>query len=84
MLGLDRIAEVVAQHPEHTELTLEALIALGLLRRKNGLLKVLANGVLTSAVTIHAHKFSKSAKEAIEKAGGKAVVIGEADSAAQA
>jgi ribosomal protein L15 len=26
---------------------------------------------------VHAHKFSKSAKEAIEKAGGKVVVIGE-------
>ncbi len=31
---------------------------------------------LTKAVTIHAHKFSKSAAEKIEKAGGKAVVVG--------
>jgi large subunit ribosomal protein L15 len=31
---------------------------------------------LTSALTIHAHKFSKSAVEKIEKAGGKAVVLG--------
>ena len=34
------------------------------------------NGELTSALTIHAHKFSKSAVEKIEKAGGKAVVLG--------
>jgi large subunit ribosomal protein L15 len=31
---------------------------------------------LTSAITIHAHKFSKSAVEKIEKAGGKVVVLG--------
>jgi len=37
---------------------------------------VLNNGELTKAVTIYAHKFSKTAKEAIEKAGGKAILIG--------
>ena len=78
VLSLDRIAEVVAQDAANAELTHERLIALGLLRKKNGLIKVLNNGELTSAVTVHAHKFSKSAKEAIERAGGKAIVIGEA------
>ena len=77
VLGLDRIAEVVAQDAANTELTHERLISLGLLRRKKGLVKVLANGELTAAVTVHAHKFSKAAREAIERAGGKAVVIGE-------
>ena len=75
VLGLDRIAELVAANGT-TEFTLETIVALGLLRRKNGLIKVLNNGELTSAVTVHAHKFSKTAKEAIEKAGGKAIVIG--------
>jgi large subunit ribosomal protein L15 len=75
VLGLDRVAELVAEHGT-TEFTLETIIGLGLLRRKNGLIKVLNNGELTKAVTIHAHKFSKTAKEAIEKAGGKAIVIG--------
>jgi large subunit ribosomal protein L15 len=74
VLGLDRVAELVEQGT--TEFTLETIISLGLLRRKNGLIKVLNNGELTKAVTIHAHKFSKTAKEAIEKAGGKAIVIG--------
>jgi large subunit ribosomal protein L15 len=37
---------------------------------------VLGNGEIKSAVTVHAHKFSKSAQEKIEKAGGKVVVIG--------
>jgi large subunit ribosomal protein L15 len=74
VLGLDRVAELVELGT--TEFTLETIISLGLLRRKNGLIKVLNNGELTKAVTIYAHKFSKTAKEAIEKAGGKAIVIG--------
>ena len=52
------------------------IVSLGLLRKKNGLIKVLNNGEIKVAVTVHAHKFSKTAQEAIEKAGGKAVVIG--------
>src|SRR6516225_7136520 len=48
---------------------------LGLLRKKNGLIKVLNNGEIKVAVTVHAHKFSKTAQEAIEKAGGKAILI---------
>ena len=75
VLGLDRIAEIVAAVPG-TEFTLENIISLGLLRKKNGLIKVLNNGAITTAVTVHAHKFSASAKEAIEKAGGKAILIG--------
>jgi len=37
--------------------------------------KVLGDGELAGAVEIHAHKFSKSALQKIEKAGGKAVVL---------
>ena len=46
------------------------------LTHKGALIKVLGSGELTSAITIHAHKFSKSAVEKIEKAGGQAVVAG--------
>ena len=38
-------------------------------------LKVLATGEITKAVTVKANSFSKAAKEAIEKAGGKAEEI---------
>jgi len=38
-------------------------------------LKVLGDGEITKAMTVSAHKFSKSAKEKIEKAGGKCVVL---------
>ena len=75
VLGLDRVAEIVAAG-DTSEFTLDRIIELGLLRKKKGLIKVLNNGELTTAVTIHAHKFSATAKEAIEKAGGQAIVIG--------
>jgi large subunit ribosomal protein L15 len=42
---------------------------------KIDLVKILGNGELTEAVTVHAHKFSKSAKDKIEKLGGKAITI---------
>jgi large subunit ribosomal protein L15 len=75
VLGLDRIAEINEASSE-TEFTLDKIVSLGLLRKKNGLIKVLNNGEIKVAVTVHAHKFSKTAQEAIEKAGGKAVLIG--------
>jgi large subunit ribosomal protein L15 len=45
------------------------------LASNNDKIKVLGRGELKSAVTIHAHGFSKSAQEAIEKAGGQAVTL---------
>ena len=75
VIGLDRFSEIHAATGEQ-EFTLEKIVGLGLLRRKNGLIKVLNNGTLSEPIVVHAHKFSKSAKEAIEKAGGHAQVIG--------
>ncbi len=74
VLNLDRIAELHAEN-DGNELTLEAFSAKGLLGKRKGLLKILGNGELTAPVTVHAHKFSKSAQEKIEKAGGKAVLV---------
>jgi large subunit ribosomal protein L15 len=71
VLNLSRIAEM-----GETELSLERLKTLGFLKRRDELLKVLGTGELTSAITIHAHKFSKSAQEKIEAAGGHAILIG--------
>jgi large subunit ribosomal protein L15 len=70
VLNLDRVAEL-----NETELTLEKWIERGFLKTRGELLKILGNGELTSAVTVHAHKFSKSAQEKIERAGGKAIVL---------
>ena len=53
----------------------EVLIKAGLCS-KNDLIKVLGDGELKSALTVQAHKFSKSAEEKITKAGGKFEVLG--------
>ena len=56
------------------EVTLEALKAKGLGSRKDVPVKVLAKGTLSKKLTVHAHKFSGAAREAIEAAGGSVVV----------
>jgi large subunit ribosomal protein L15 len=71
VLNLDRIAEL-----GEAELTVEKLVERGLLKKRNELIKVLATGELSSAIIIYAHKFSRAAQEKIEKAGGKAILIG--------
>ncbi len=71
VVNLDRIAELKV-----VEIGLDDYRKLGLASGKNALIKVLGSGELKKAITIHAHKFSKSAAEKIEKAGGKAVVVG--------
>jgi large subunit ribosomal protein L15 len=45
------------------------------LASKSAKIKILGRGEITMALEIHAHAFSKSAVEAIEKAGGKAVTL---------
>jgi large subunit ribosomal protein L15 len=81
VINLDRI---VAQTDgkKVSEIALEDYKKLGLASSKNALIKILGSGELTTAMTIHAHKFSRSAVEKIEKAGGKAVVLGAAPAAA--
>ena len=57
-----------------TTITLEVLKSAGLVKRDLPV-KVLGDGELKSALTVHAHKFSRSAQEKIEKAGGKIEVV---------
>jgi large subunit ribosomal protein L15 len=71
IVNLDRIAALGVK-----EIALEDYTKLGLASSKKALIKILGSGDVKSAVTVHAHKFSKSAAEKIEKAGGKAVVLG--------
>ena len=75
VVNLDRIVEQI-EGLTITEIGLDDYKKLGLSSSKRALIKILGSGELTSALTIHAHKFSKSAIEKIEKAGGKAVVLG--------
>lgn len=62
-----------------TEVTPELLKQSGVVRSLRRPLKVLASGELTKALTVKAHKFSASAKEKIEAAGGSALEIGDGD-----
>ena len=54
--------------------TLEQLVARRLATRKGVPVKVLAKGELTKPLTVHAHAFSRAARERIEAAGGTCVV----------
>jgi large subunit ribosomal protein L15 len=58
------------------EVTPELLKAAGVVRKLKHPVKILGSGELTKSLTVHAHAFSKTAVAAIEKAGGKAVVVG--------
>ncbi len=58
-----------------TVVDLEQYGKAGLISNPNDGIKILADGELSKALTVQAHKFSKSAAEKIESAGGKAEVI---------
>lgn len=57
------------------EVTVKTLRDKGVLRGEFDELKVLGNGELTKALKVSAHRFSKSAIEKIQKAGGEAIVL---------
>jgi large subunit ribosomal protein L15 len=57
------------------EVTPETLREKGLATRRNVPIKVLGKGELTRALTVHAHGFSKTAREKIDAAGGTCQVI---------
>lgn len=52
------------------------LVEAGLLKKESNQIKILGRGELKSVKEVHAHKFTRSAQEKIEKAGGKAILIG--------
>ncbi|MCR4366075.1 50S ribosomal protein L15 [Bacillus amyloliquefaciens] len=60
---------------EGTEVTLELLLETGVISKLNAGVKILGNGKLEKKLTVKANKFSASAKEAVEAAGGTAEVI---------
>lgn len=57
------------------KITPDVLIQRGLVKRLGDGLKILGDGEVKSPLLVSAHVFSKSAREKIEKAGGKAEVI---------
>jgi large subunit ribosomal protein L15 len=69
------LTDLEARFDAGAEVTLEALRAKGLGTRKNVPVKILASGELSKGLTVHAHAFSKTARERIEAAGGSCVQI---------
>ena len=58
-----------------TEVTPELLISSGLIKTVKDGVKVLGNGDIGKALTVRAHKFSKTAEDKLKAAGGTAEVI---------
>jgi len=56
--------------------TADLLMELGVIKKLGDGLKILATGNITRRIEVEAHVFSKAAAEKIEKAGGKAIVLG--------
>ncbi len=70
-----KISELEARFEAGSVVDAEALKAAGLVKKTLDGVKVLGNGELTKALTVKAAAYTASAKEKIEKAGGKAEVI---------
>jgi large subunit ribosomal protein L15 len=70
------LADLEARFEKNAEVTPEALKAQGLATRRDIPVKILGRGEISKPLTVHAHGFSKSAREAIEGAGGSCTVIG--------
>jgi large subunit ribosomal protein L15 len=71
-IGLDQLEALAAAGQK--DITFEVLVANGI-ARKNDLVKILANGSVSSKVNVTVHKFTASAKSAIEAVGGTATEI---------
>jgi large subunit ribosomal protein L15 len=69
------LRDLEARFDAGAEVTLETLREKGLAKRKGVPVKVLGTGELTKALTVHAHKFSATARERIEAAGGTVQII---------
>ena len=63
------------QFDDGEDITLDRLISASLVSPRNTKVKILGEGTLEKQLTIHAHRFSKSAIQEIESKGGKIKVI---------
>lgn len=74
VINIDAVQQLLADKKVSKELSIDILVELGL-AHKNDLVKILGRGTLEGAIKIFAHKFSASAKAAIEAAGGEAITV---------
>jgi large subunit ribosomal protein L15 len=73
-VNLDTLQKLVDEKQIKDSVDFETLVSLGL-AGKNELVKILGRGELKSKLTVTAHKFTATAKAAIEAAGGEAVTL---------
>lgn len=71
-INLDKLQELVDKKLVKDTITFETLIE-NRLARKNDLVKILGGGELKASLKVSVHKFTATAKAAIEKAGGEAI-----------
>jgi large subunit ribosomal protein L15 len=67
--------EKLSEFPADAEITPEVLLEAGMINGLKKPVKILGRGDVAVALTVKAHKFSASAQEKIESAGGSVVVI---------
>lgn len=72
-INISTLQAIVDKHKVE-KIDLAVLIRTGFVN-KNALVKILGNGTLESKIEVHAHAFSKSAKEAIEAKQGTVVIL---------
>jgi large subunit ribosomal protein L15 len=72
-VNLGRLQEKFGETSQ--EVTPEVLVEAGIIKRSDKAVAILGDGELTTALTVKAHRFSKSAREKIEAAGGTAEVL---------
>lgn len=73
-INLDTIQTLIDTKNITGEITRDVMVENGL-ASKNELVKILGRGDLKSSISISADKFTRSAEEAINKAGGKAITL---------
>lgn len=74
-VGTVNVADLEAAFEAGDEVNPETLRAKSLAKYRYDVLKVLGDGELSKSLTVNAHRFSKTAREKIEKAGGKIVEL---------
>ncbi|AUC82318.1 50S ribosomal protein L15 [Lacinutrix sp. Bg11-31] len=73
-INLDTLQRLVDEKKIKDTLDFETIVSLGL-AGKNELVKILGRGELKTKLTVTAHKFTATAKAAIEAAGGEAATL---------
>ena len=73
-INIDTLQNLFEENKVKKEVSFAKLVELGLIG-KNELVKILGRGKLKSPLKVSAHKFTASAKKAIEESGGEAITI---------